>query len=578
MAVPFGFSCGDVIAGTNLLITSINAIKDSTGSSSEYRAVGATLRQIEVALEGLNELDIDNASHRRALEVSASQCGATIFQFISKISKYKSSLESPTTFKNWKSVIRKVEWSLYSKDDVRRFQAQLQGDLLALQTTLQRIHLAITTANVKETRAALIRVETRLDQGNAAQSLVLQALSRCFKEFRGLLIGVYFTNMRIINFLLSGPQISTQVQDERPVYLDDPHGRVIPFLRCWITDWDDFDTILKVQFKRVPGLKKISAREYMLRDGSRTDEITRSTPVDSVFLPGRRIVMSMVFATTTTSTSCPKCFSPVPNCDTEVKCPTCGVFFSRLRTTATVSEENTAVSEPLPPAWRYQAWTSLAKGSALRSVDGSSTRTLVAGMGGPRFTIPFDCVEDFSRVRIVEVARKRIPTSTNRSGEDVKHTSQGDSTPEDPPILEDSVMQRLQQHANNEHIDAECVMNIIEMDDDHGCIDAVRDFSRSMYKELFDLYRGNLPLMEERWDIKDFLQVCLLAERVGENAMTLGLVKVGETYMGLYRFRDFLYDEETLKTMRGLLDKGKGEVDSAIEVISMIFNLYRTSD
>lgn len=97
MAVPFGLSVGDFIAGINVIITSINAINDATGSSAEYRAVIGTLCGIKSALEDLNRLKIEDLSQRHALEILASRCGETIFAFTNKISKYKTSFESPTS-------------------------------------------------------------------------------------------------------------------------------------------------------------------------------------------------------------------------------------------------------------------------------------------------------------------------------------------------------------------------------------------------------------------------------------------------------------------------------------------------
>jgi hypothetical protein len=54
-----------------LLVTSPNTVKEGTSSSSEYRAVVATLNQISATLESLNGLQIDQERHRQALEILA---------------------------------------------------------------------------------------------------------------------------------------------------------------------------------------------------------------------------------------------------------------------------------------------------------------------------------------------------------------------------------------------------------------------------------------------------------------------------------------------------------------------------
>jgi hypothetical protein len=145
MASAFGFSVGDLIAGISLIIKSINAVKEGTGSSAEYQAVTATLAQIKAELECLDKIKLDDPAERHALKISASNCGQTISQFLGRISKYDTGLREFGLDKKWKSALRKVQWAMYSKDDICKFQAHLQGNLLCLQTTLLRIHITSTT-------------------------------------------------------------------------------------------------------------------------------------------------------------------------------------------------------------------------------------------------------------------------------------------------------------------------------------------------------------------------------------------------------------------------------------------------
>ncbi|KAF2263666.1 hypothetical protein CC78DRAFT_617451 [Lojkania enalia] len=572
MAVPFGFSVGDIIAGTNLLITSINAIRDGGGSASEYQAVTATLRQVSTALEGLNELRINDANHLRALEVAASQCGATIYQFVNKIGKYHVILSPDASVKSWKSVLRKIEWSLYSKEDVRRFQAQLQGDLLALQTTLQRVQLSIMTSSVQETRSALIRVETRLAQASATQALILQALSRCFEQFRGFVLMVFFANMRIINYLLSAPRLSSRIQEERPVYLDDPHGRIIPFLRSWIMDWDDFETILKVQFKRVPGIKKIAAGEYYLRDAFRTEEITRSMSVDSVFVPGRKLIMGMVFSASNIPKLCPKCFSSVESAiggNLELKCSICGACFSRGRKTRSEDDNTTDTQNPLLPIWRYEAWPQRPIKPIVHNLCAATEQEALKGTSKTTLNFPFECVEDFSRVRLIEKPRKAIQASQNRE----KYPND-DEDSDDLMLGEDPILQRLRQYDNNEHVNtARLLTELLTMDNDHGRLDAAREFSRSLVKDGISQYSEVFTRMEELWDQKEFSQMCLLAEMMHSTSYFLGLAKVENTFWNLYQFMSVPENDENLRNMRGLLDRAKLEVISGRDVLLEIFDL-----
>jgi hypothetical protein len=377
MPVPFGFSIGDFIAGIDLVVTSINAIEDGSGSAAEYRAVITTLSGVKSALMDLNKLKIEDAAERHALEILARQCGETMFAFLTKISKYNSSLRYPSSRK-WKDAIRKVQWALYSSDDVRRFQTQLQSDLLTLQIMLNRIHISSTARDATEIHIALTHVKKNLDRVNMVQLLILHALSKCWGEFRGLFMMMFLSNMRLIEFILTGLQLSAQIQEERPTFLNDPHGRIIPFLRSWIHGWDDFEDMLLVQFKRVPGSQKISAGEYALDDTLCAKEITRSMPVEAVFLPGRKISMSMRFSLEKTNSSiCLKCECPITTtAKIEVTCPSCGLVCS----------------------WQ----------SASNDHNGADSGVGDTQQGDYQHShtdrkVPNETISDFSRVRIVEM-------------------------------------------------------------------------------------------------------------------------------------------------------------------------------
>ena len=53
------------------------------------------------------------------------------------------------------------------------------------------------------------------------------------------------------------------------------------------------------------------ADKYALRDELRSKDLSRSMPVDTVFLPGHRITMSILFNVRKFANACPRCFAPV---------------------------------------------------------------------------------------------------------------------------------------------------------------------------------------------------------------------------------------------------------------------------
>jgi hypothetical protein len=64
-------------------------------------------------------------------------------------------LATPKTARQWETVVRKVQWSLCGQEELRKFDARLQADLLALEITLQRINISPIIAHTKQTKEAV---------------------------------------------------------------------------------------------------------------------------------------------------------------------------------------------------------------------------------------------------------------------------------------------------------------------------------------------------------------------------------------------------------------------------------------
>ncbi|KAF2121578.1 hypothetical protein BDV96DRAFT_640964 [Lophiotrema nucula] len=566
--MSFGFSVGDIIAGANLLITSINALNDGAGASFEYRAVTATLHQTTAALQGLNELELVEDAHREALEVAASQCGVTILQFVNRINKFETRLGEGETVRSWKGVLRKLEWSLYSKDEVRRFQAYLQGDLLALQTTLQRVHLAITLTGLQETRTTLSRVETRLDEAIAMRSLVLRALSRCFIDFRGLFMAVFCTNLRVISCLLSGPRRPPQIQEERPIYVEDPHGRTIPILCSWIEGWDDFDALLKIQFKRLPGLKKIAAREYLLKDVVSSAEITQSMKVGMVFVPGKKITMSMVFTTHPhkASQTCPKCFSNAQSTYTgnpQIECSACGLYYSISRLTRPQVQDRPELMKIMLPVAPHEAWHSNPKAATQRTPPTSGGHEPGQPRSTAREVLVLECIEDFSRIHIVEVPKR---LKLHAPGE---RPNQEQLLSNDKRASEKTLGATTAVHPDRIRLGEA----LLDIDDTNGRIEAARDFSRSFVKDAIEYLRMAFFGLERYWQTKNYFDLCMRAEFICGPIGNLGFTEAEDALMQIYRLRQLPDDETKLKKMRLLMNVANSQFEQGSQALARTFNV-----
>ena len=127
------------------------------------------------------------------------------------------------------------------------------------------------------------------------------------------MLKVVATNMKIYETVLdtqkaSQAQIPPQIDRQQPVYLEDAHGRVAPFHIEFINSLDAFQAVMEARFLHLPGLKKIQRSEYLIQESGRKRTLDLQAPWESVFLPGRKFIMSMIFETPQKSTSsCPGC-------------------------------------------------------------------------------------------------------------------------------------------------------------------------------------------------------------------------------------------------------------------------------
>jgi len=224
------------------------------------------------------------------------------------------------------------------------------------------------------------------------QLLLIQALQHCFSGFQNFLILIFMGHMQIISNLYSGSRIS-QTPEETPIYIDDPNHRILRFLRSSIRDWEDFETLLKLRFKREAGFRKVSAGEYALHDTQRSIDIVKSMPVErGFFFPGKKFTMSMTFELARHVDKCPRCPDSTAQCgDLEMKCNTYGLIFSKRR--ATEAKDKIRSCRPDSSASSYK--TTHTSNPPTERKYSSQHVTF-----GP--VPPPDSIDDFNRVRIIE--------------------------------------------------------------------------------------------------------------------------------------------------------------------------------
>jgi len=126
MPFPFGVSVGDFIACIELINTIINCLDQSHGSDVRFQGVVQSLKSLEVALQHVNQM-ATTSSDEVALRQVSMRCCSTLSAFLNKINKYQPSLQLGGSGSHLKDALRKVQWALYTKDDIAQFQLEVRG-------------------------------------------------------------------------------------------------------------------------------------------------------------------------------------------------------------------------------------------------------------------------------------------------------------------------------------------------------------------------------------------------------------------------------------------------------------------
>jgi hypothetical protein len=128
MAVCFGFSVGDIIAGIGMIKDAVKAIDDSQGASKDYRTLMKELDGLKEALDAIGSLKIDPDRYvtvKKPIEDAVAGCKACIDDILRSIAKYQPHLMGSKS-KQWRSILRKVQWALCTREDVQNFRSRLE--------------------------------------------------------------------------------------------------------------------------------------------------------------------------------------------------------------------------------------------------------------------------------------------------------------------------------------------------------------------------------------------------------------------------------------------------------------------
>lgn len=145
MATPgFGFSVGDVLAGLHVVRKLIRALNDTGGSRAAYQKLISELFNLEDALRGVNELQVDptQAAQKLALEQVAQQCQKGIEDFLIRNAKFKDSLGvRPSTMSAWRSNLYKVQWALCKESEIEALRTEISAHSTTLNLIMSTVQL-----------------------------------------------------------------------------------------------------------------------------------------------------------------------------------------------------------------------------------------------------------------------------------------------------------------------------------------------------------------------------------------------------------------------------------------------------
>lgn len=333
MAVPFGFSIGDFVAGINLIITCVQSIRGTRGSSAEFMALSTQLESLKSALATVTSLNLERAAPQEhlAIQEATTRCQRSIEGFVQAIAKYQPWLQPSK--KGWRANVRKIQWACCRRKDIEDFRDQLarHASSMSIMLTSLQVKLGIDRGNQqrkchsiiesnlttsKQINVGVLQNYDLMKRITAQQTESYKRSSFDQEELLRKLTGLQDNHenltqsiLKLQSMLQIQEEIPPQVLLQRPVILLDACGRTAAFHLDFVVSADALVAVLRIRFQQfgvtAKGLQKLDRLEFVLRDRRR--ELSLRRPWNSIFQPGQNVDMSMVFRRPQLPTTCPGC-------------------------------------------------------------------------------------------------------------------------------------------------------------------------------------------------------------------------------------------------------------------------------
>ncbi|CAJ2504309.1 Uu.00g117030.m01.CDS01 [Anthostomella pinea] len=337
MPVPFGVSVGDFISGLELIHDIIKCLKDSTGAKAQYRGIIAALKSLETALTQARNVSAQ-LEDERSIEEIVRRSEESIRLFVGKVNKYHHALGHEHV-KQWKACLRKIQWQLYSKEDVAGFQHEIRSHVAALSVVMISLSHNTTVQasqhNLQvhaQTANELQQQRRQLNQLSESQSRMSTSLAVLGRTFEQLMYGIAMMSIILCSQLrLLMERLPSRI-DLRLAYFTDAHGNPFIIDPNLTLTWRTFHSLLYDNFANRPGLHRVRRGLFRLHDRFARSELDASQPFISAFRPGRYIDMSILFQASEVETeACPRCGnSKAPGNTREHTCSQCGLWYKRF--------------------------------------------------------------------------------------------------------------------------------------------------------------------------------------------------------------------------------------------------------
>ncbi|MCJ1385938.1 hypothetical protein MMC17_009063 [Xylographa soralifera] len=321
MAVSFGFSVGDIIAGINLIITGIRSVRVVGGSSAQYQALSLQLESLKAGLTAVDSLKLAFTAQAeyKAISEATRRCQLCVETFVATIAKYQHWLQ--LSKQGWKANLRGVQWAFCKRKDIEDFRDQLSqhtSSISKLGLGQVKSHMVneSTYEIAKELRAGASRSCGLIQKLSILQAGFFEHLKLCNEQLVEQVSWLKNSNEDLHakvgglqNLLQLQQSIPPQVLLQRPVQFLDACGRVTAFHLDFIDCVGALLAVLKIRFRQngvtEKGMQKLDKFEFVLRD--RSEELSLQEPWQVVLKPGQSVYMSMVFRQPGFSSQCPGC-------------------------------------------------------------------------------------------------------------------------------------------------------------------------------------------------------------------------------------------------------------------------------